>query len=202
MSQKLSEFKLAQNSVEVTSSSNFISTLNTLRLSQDFESLAEVKEVVTEVTIGKPNRQTFFRVHPEWKGVYPILELKTAMRSDYYIVAPQAAAEAEDEVHPRFLVPVITRDGRLYIWPLRISSGEQQLDQAAASSLAAMLVAKNQWIKLVWKGHSFATFIAKKDLPAPEWPQITFDEMLEIAFKDRIIDSPDHAVIKSLIGDE
>jgi hypothetical protein len=201
MSQNHSELELAP-SVEVVPSSKFASTINSLRLSQDFESLANVKQVVTEVTIGKPNRQTFFRVHSEWKGLYPILELKTTMKSEYYIVAPNAASEVEDEVQPRLLVPVITRDGRLYIWPLRVGNGEQPLDPAAASSLAAMLLAKNQWIKLVWKGNSFGTFAAKKDLPTPEWPSVSFEEMLEIAFKDRVIDSPDHAVIKSLIGDE
>jgi hypothetical protein len=201
MSKCLSELELAQESIEVVPSMKCASTIKSLRLSQDYESLTDVKQVITEVTIGKPNRQTFFRVHPEWKSVYPILELKVTMKSEYYIVAPDAATEIDDEVHPRLLVPVITRDGRLYIWPLRVGNGEQ-LDQAAASSLAAMQVAKNQWIKLVWKGHSFGTFTAKKDPPSPEWPEISFDEMLEIAFKDRIIDSPDHVVIKSLIGDE
>lgn len=201
MSQNLSELKLAPESVEVVPSTKCASTIKTLRLSQDYESLTDVKQVVTEVTIGKPNKQTFFRVHPEWKAVYPLLELKATMKSEYYIVAPNAATEIEDEVHPRILVPLITRDGRLYLWPLRVGNGER-LDNAASSSLAAMQVAKKKWIKLVWRGHSFVTMAAKKDLSSPEWPDISFDEMLEIGFKDRVIDSPDHAVIKSLIGDE
>jgi hypothetical protein len=196
----LNEFELA-SSVEVVPSTTCASSLKALRRSQDFESLADVKQVVTEVTIGKPNKQTFFRVHPEWKAVYPILELKATMKSEYYIVDPNAATEIEDEVNPRLLVPVITRDGRLYIWPLRVGNGER-LDNAASSSLAAMQVAKKKWIKLVWRGHSFVALTAKKELSSPEWPEIGFDEMLELAFKDRVIDSPDHAVIKSLVGDE
>ena len=201
MSQKVSELELASEGVEVVPSTKFESTIKSLRLSQDYESLADVKQVITEVTIGKPNRQTFFRVHPEWKAVYPILEHKVGMKSEFYIVAPQAATEIEDEVHPRLLVPVITRDGRLFIWPLRVGNGER-LDNAASSSLAAMQVAKKQWIKLVWRGHSFVTLAAKKGLPSPEWPEIGFDEMLDLAFKDRVIVSPDHPVIKALLGDE
>lgn len=195
------ELKLASDNVEAMPSSKFASTIQNLRLSQDYDTLVDLKQVITEVTIGKPNRQTFFRVHPDWKALYPILEFKAAMKSEFYIVAQKAAIEIEDEVHPRLLVPVITRDGLLYIWPLRISNGDR-LDNAAASSLAAMQVAKKQWIKLVWRGHSFTTYAAKKDLPDPEWPEISFDDMLEIAFKDRVIGSSDHAVIKVLTGDE
>jgi hypothetical protein len=96
MSKNPSELKLAPESVEVVPSSKFASTIKALRLSQDYESLADVKQVITEVTIGKPNRQTFFRVHPEWKAFYAILELRTGMKSEFYMVAPAAATEIED----------------------------------------------------------------------------------------------------------
>ncbi|MGB6688523.1 MAG: hypothetical protein WBE76_11830 [Terracidiphilus sp.] len=201
MSKRLGEFELAPENVEVVPSTEFASTLKSLRLSQDFESLVDVKPVVTEVTIGKPNRQTFFRVHPEWKAGYPILELKLGTKSEFYVVAPKAATEIEDEVHPRLIVPAITRDGRLYVWPLRLGDGER-LDNAASSALKAMRLAKEQWIKVKWNGHEFVTSAARKELSSPVWPEIGFDKMLDIAFKDRFISSPDHPVIKSLLGDE
>ena len=39
------------------------------------------------------------------------------------------------------------------------------------------------------------------ELPEPNWPDHSFDEILEIAFKDRIIKSKDHHVVKRLLGE-
>jgi hypothetical protein len=38
------------------------------------------------------------------------------------------------------------------------------------------------------------------DLPDPEWPEVSFQEILKIAFKDKIIQSIDHPVIQRLRG--
>jgi hypothetical protein len=46
--------------------------------------------------------------------------------------------------------------------------------------------------------YEFAT--ALNGLADPTWPDITFNEVLKIAFRDRIIDNPDHPVIKRLRG--
>ena len=35
----------------------------------------------------------------------------------------------------------------------------------------------------------------------PEWPDVTFNELLRIAFRDRLVDRLDHPVIKRLRGD-
>jgi hypothetical protein len=173
-----------------------------LRLSQDFESLADVTPVVTTVTIGKPNRHTFFQVHPQWAGCYPILEHRSDMKSEFYIVDSLAVPELQDEVTARLLASGITRDGRLFVWPLRIGNGEKQLDQAASSALAAMRMGKTQWIKVKWNGHSFDAFVAKKELDPPVWPETTFERMIEIAFEGRVITKPDHPVVKALLGEE
>jgi hypothetical protein len=37
-------------------------------------------------------------------------------------------------------------------------------------------------------------------LPDPVWPTVTLDTLVEIAFRGRIIDNPNHAVIRSLDG--
>jgi hypothetical protein len=43
-------------------------------------------------------------------------------------------------------------------------------------------------------------FRASADLPDPKWPDVSFKKLLEIAFRDRLIRSLDHAVIKKLQG--
>jgi len=39
------------------------------------------------------------------------------------------------------------------------------------------------------------------DLPDPRWPTISFREIIRIAFRDRMIESLDHPVIRELRGD-
>ena len=43
-------------------------------------------------------------------------------------------------------------------------------------------------------------FEASGTIPDPEWPEQTFQELLRIAFKDRLVDRLDHPVIKRLRG--
>ena len=37
--------------------------------------------------------------------------------------------------------------------------------------------------------------------PNRAWPELTFKEMLKIAFRDKLVDCDDHAVIKRLRGE-
>ena len=41
---------------------------------------------------------------------------------------------------------------------------------------------------------------AADTIPDPEWPTLSFQELLRIAFRDRLIDRLDHPVIKRLRG--
>jgi hypothetical protein len=48
----------------------------------------------------------------------------------------------------------------------------------------------------------YRVFSAEAKFKEPEWPKMSFSEILKIAFKDRLIKSPDHPVIKKLLGQE
>jgi hypothetical protein len=163
--------------------------------------MAEVTKVVTTVSIGKPNGQTFFRVHPEWKAVYPVFEKKQDYKSEFFIVDTKTVPELASEVTPRLIVPLITRDGSLYVWPLRIGTPEKEADLAARSAYVAMQKAKSSWVRVNWKGREFECFVAKGELPEPEWPEITFDEVVDLAFGGQVIEDGSHPVVKALNGD-
>jgi hypothetical protein len=175
--------------------------LRDLRLSQDFENMTDVTKIVTSVSIGKPGPQTFFRVRPDEQAIYPVFEKKQDFKSEFFIVDTKAVPELASEVAPRLIVPVITRDGNLFVWPLRMGTPEKEADLAARSAYAAMQKAKSSWVRLKWKGREFECSVAKGDLPEPEWPDITFDEMLDLAFAGQVIDSANHPVVRALNGE-
>ncbi len=47
---------------------------------------------------------------------------------------------------------------------------------------------------------AYEIFKATADLPEPEWPEVSFQEVLEIAFRDRFIGDFDHPVLQRLRG--
>ena len=49
---------------------------------------------------------------------------------------------------------------------------------------------------------AYDVFQASANLPDPEWPDMTMNELIQTAFKNRFITSLDHAVIKKLKGEQ
>jgi hypothetical protein len=42
--------------------------------------------------------------------------------------------------------------------------------------------------------------VAESVMAEPEWPELSFQELVRIAFRDRMITSLEHAVVKRLRG--
>ena len=64
-------------------------------------------------------------------------------------------------------------------------------------------MAKDRWILVAsnMSLQAYDVYAATDDLPEPEWPEISFEEMLKIAFKDRFIRALDHPVLRRLRGE-
>ena len=60
-----------------------------------------------------------------------------------------------------------------------------------------------RWIRVTANMHLGAYEIteATAKMPDPEWPAYTFHDLLKIGFRDRIISSLDHPVLKRLRGE-
>jgi hypothetical protein len=48
---------------------------------------------------------------------------------------------------------------------------------------------------------AYEIFEAMGKLPEPEWPDLTFEQILEIAFRDRFISDLNHPVLRRLRGE-
>jgi hypothetical protein len=47
---------------------------------------------------------------------------------------------------------------------------------------------------------AYEMFAAESTIQEPTWPDLPFQELLKIAFRERFINSPDHPIIKRLRG--
>jgi hypothetical protein len=176
--------------------------LEGLRLSQDFTEFAGVKRLITTVPVRKPNRQEYVRVNPGagWQFQTLVMELKEDR--DSYIVTPEMASEMPGEAVPKMLRTTINRQGVVSIWPIRLPGEDGRLDNWNQSAMEAAQIAEEKWVRVAANMSlgAYDVFEAMGELPEPEWPDISFNELITIAFKGRIIDSPDHPVLKRLKG--
>jgi hypothetical protein len=71
------------------------------------------------------------------------------------------------------------------------------------SGLRAAEEAKKHWIKIVGNKDlgAYDIFAARGDLGDPQWPDLTFAELIELAFHDKLIDTMDHPVVREINGE-
>lgn len=175
-------------------------SLSNLRLSQDFGASLGVKKQLVTVPVKKPDRQVFFRVHPEWQLHAAVLEVKED--GQMFVVDPEIAEEVGSEVSPRMIVPAVTRQGVTILWPLRLPGSDGRLDDWGRSAMAAADAARTQWVRMAANRALGAYEIFTGTMPAePQWPDVTFDELVQVAFKDHFIEDLNHPVLKGLRGE-
>jgi len=177
--------------------------LDQLKLGQNFSEAISVKKQITTIPIRKPGRQDFIRVHPDesYRLETAILELKEEREN--YLVSPDLWSELAGEVVPKMLYTAINRQGVLVLWPVRLADETGRLDAWNLSAHKAAQIAMEKWIRVASNRSlgAYETFTPRGALPEPEWPDISFQEILRIAFGDYQITSIDHSVLRRLRGE-
>ena len=176
-----------------------------LRLSQDFSAQLGVKKALLTVPVRKPDKAWFVRVHPDegYRLQTAVLELKEERET--YLVAqplwPELAAEAT--FSPRLLLTAINRQGVLFLWPIRLPGPDGKIDDWSRSALEASQLAQEQWVRMTANMPlgAYDVFVATGQHPDPHWPEQPFGDLLKVAFKDRLIDSLEHPVLRKLRGE-
>jgi hypothetical protein len=85
------------------------------------------------------------------------------------------------------------------IWPVPLDTegvGQPWWESARTAYENAMV----RWTQMSAGNGHYVVSVAEGDIPDPEWPERSFNELLKIGLKDRIINSDDHAVMKRLRG--
>lgn len=176
--------------------------LERLRLSQDFDSMVGVKKALLVVPVRKPQRQEFIRVHPDETYRFDTIVLEFKEDRETYLVDPDLRADLPDGVTAKKLVTVINRQGVVSLWPIRLPGADGRIDPWNRSALEAAELATKQWVRVAANMGlgGYEVFVATGNLPEPEWPDVDFQTLLSIAFKDRFIRSLDHPILRRLSG--
>jgi hypothetical protein len=177
--------------------------LSKLRLDQAFVETAGAKKILTTVPVRKPRQQDFVRVHadPAFREAFAIVELKDDR--ERYLVTRDIAAALPTEIVMEMLYTTINRQRVVSLWPVRLPATDGRVNEWHRSAQEAAELAMQYWIRVTANMSLGAYEIIKAPgkIPEPEWPEYSFQDLLRIAFRDRMISSFDHAVLKRLRGE-
>ena len=182
---------------------NPFENLSALRLDQSYADTVGVKKLLTTVPVRKPGRQDFVRVNPD-----PTFRLTPAaiieMKEDreVYFVLPSIAQQLPGEFSVVTLYVTINRQGTLHLWPVKLPAPDGRRNEWHRSGAEGAERAMKRWVRVTASMSlgAYEIFEASGDLPEPVWPDFSFQEILKIAFRERIVDRPDHPLVQRLQG--
>jgi hypothetical protein len=173
------------------------------RLDQSFAETAGVKKLLTTVPVRKPNKQEWVRVHPapEYREMLAVIELRDDRET--YLLLPHIARELPGEFVSVVLYTAINRQDVLFLWPVKLPGpGGKQLEWHRSAAEAAEL-AMTQWVRVkanIALG-AYEICATESKINDPQWTDLpSFRELVRIAFRNYLVSSFDHPVIKRLRG--
>jgi hypothetical protein len=179
------------------------SALDHLKSSQDFQSQVGVKKKITTIKITKPRKQQFIRVRPGKDWCINASLFEDAER-ELYLVDKDIAESIADDLSPREIYTSITRENDLFLWAIKVDIDGKRPNTWNQSAKRAVEVAKEDWIRVSpnTKNGTYDTFVAAGKIPEPDWGELNFSQILEIAFNERIITDINHPVLRRYRGEE
>jgi hypothetical protein len=178
-----------------------------LRIGSDFNQTVGLKKAVLSVPVRKPDKAWWIQAHPD-----PTYRLQTAVielrgergGGETYLVAPQLRADlaAEPTFRPKLLVTAVNTQGVLFPWEVNLPRDDRE-DNWSKTALAALGLATKGWVRLAanMSAGGYDCWQATGNLPEPQWPQLSFHDILKLAFKDRLIVALDHPILRRLRGE-
>jgi len=174
-----------------------------LVLSQDYEETGGAQKIVVRVPVRKPNRNEFFRTHPDGDNYsFRCALVEDTESRDVYVMSGGLVDQYSDLCRPVKIVTAINRTGDPFLWPLKMPTGDRRGGAWIESALQAAEVSKKKWIKILadMSAGQYSVFAAVGNLDEPTWPDMDFDVLMEMAFNGFVIDSGDHPLIQKLTG--
>lgn len=165
------------------------------------ESFSVKKQLVT-VPVKKPNKGTFFRIRDgeEWQFAALILEHKEDNES--YIVTREIAELVPGMVRAILLYLAVDRKGNPQLVPVPLPDESGRRNIWHESLLQAINLAKENWVRVVANMQAGCNdvMVAQNVPDQPHWPEQSIEQLVEIAFRGKVITDVNHPLIQGLLG--
>lgn len=177
--------------------------LNALRINPNTAMNVSVKPVITSVAIMKPNPKQFIRVCATRAGFpYSAMAVDGGQGIGFYLVTNGVDQLVPQHVKAYSFHLAINRANQLFLIPLNEHRTNGHRHSSADSLELALEQAKRAWVQISWNSAlmGYQVYEAVGNLAEPIWPTLTDNEIFNLAFKGRIIQSATHPIIQGLQG--
>lgn len=176
--------------------------LNKLALPQDFQNMPGARKLWTVIPVRKPSKTEFFRVLDDDKYTIQTAIIELKEENETYLIDPQLLVDLSEFIVPVQVVMAVTRMGALMVWPVKLP--QERRNAWHDTALQAAELARTKWVCMRANMHAgcYDVLQATGKLPEPEFPttELTFQGMLELAFRDFYVDNISHPLVLRLSG--
>jgi hypothetical protein len=152
----------------------------------------------------KPDKNEFFRTHPDFYAVVPIVDLEVGMERQFFAVTDEmveALASIGISVTNHRLYLTVTSQGAVKIVPVRGADMDGEQNEYDHTREIGLLKARDEWVRLYTDqaNHCYKVFPAPETRFAdPQWPALKPAKIFKLAFRDkgRLIDSEQHPLFQ------
>jgi hypothetical protein len=158
------------------------------------------------IPVRKPKKTEWIRVHPgdDWRIDLAIYEEEAG---ETYLVGRDYFGylnELKLVKLARIFTVLVYGSGVLFLSPIGLPDVDGKINSYNRSRAEAYLKAETEWVRISANKDlgGYDCWTPEAPMQEPEWPSPphSLKEMLNIAFKDRYINAPDHPIIKQLRG--
>jgi hypothetical protein len=165
-------------------------------------------ELITVPVYSPPPSDEFIRVRDDddyWIECMTLDYAPEGGRKETYFIATELMNLLPPEIKnlvkwSRLCTAIIRRGNVVFLWRIKVyDKGPGLLSMNTALTCAEK--AKRLWVRVGWQDRKgYESYRAPGDFGEPQWPEKTFEELLDLAFQATYIDSLDHPVIRDLMG--
>jgi hypothetical protein len=178
---------------------------STYRVRQTLAAAAGVQKVLAELAVCTPNKAWWVRRHPDPAYALDVWVVELKDDQETYLVLPPLwpSLIGEATFKPKTFYLAVTMQGKLFLWGVRRPADDtKEPNRWMRAPLEAIRLARDKWTRISWnevtRQHDVATCESAAE---PEWPDLPFRELLKLAFRNYVIDTLDHPVLRRLRGD-
>ena len=152
---------------------------------------------IVSITVSKkPEANEFFRTHPDFMPIIPIVNIEVGMERQFFAVTDNmvvALAGIGITVSDHRLYMVVTPRGAVRIIPVNVESDNEYI----RSKEIGLIEGIHQWVRLYndRENRNYKVFPAPAGrFSDPIWPELKQAKIFRVAFRDkgRMVDTPDH----------
>jgi hypothetical protein len=151
-----------------------------------------------------PGKNEFFRTHPEFRPIVPIVDLEVGMERQFFAVTDEmveALAGIGISVTDHALYLSVTSRGAVKIVSVRQANADGEQNEYARTKEIGLVRGMTEWVRLFTdqENRVYKVFPAPVGRFAdPVWPALKHAKIFRLAFRDkgRLIDSPEHSLFQ------